>query len=609
VIARRIALLPDACSRTLPAAAVLGREFPLDALARMNELRENELLDLLDAAIAARVLADVPGAAGQLRFAHVLIRDTLYDGLTPTRRMLLHRQAVDVLASLHGDAPGPHLAELAHHSLAGGELEDGLSYARSAGDRAFALLAYEEAARLYETALEALAAASPDDEAARCGILLALGEARSRAGDSAGAKETFLTAASIAERLGLDRELARAAIGYGGRMLVVRAGGDELLVPLLEKSLGLLPLNEVELRGRLLGRLAGALRDQPSRERRETLSREALELARGTGNDVALAFALDGHAGAIVAPDTVEEYLALGTELCSVGKRMGDRERELQGHSYRMMAKLTLGDMDAVMLEVEAQRRLAQAPVLPYQLWQITCDEALLAAASGRLERAAELVEQAVALGERAIPELAIPAAGFQRYVLCDLRGGVDRVEPEMREIAAAHPARRVFACTLAHIHARQGRLDEAGRELDELAAENFSRVHFDQEWLLAMSLVAETATLLGRDDLAPWLYESILPYRTFNAIDLPEGTRGTLARYLGQLATLLERWDTAEGHYVDAMARNESMGALPWLALTRRDYARMLLARGAPADRDHAKALLAEATAAYRELGITGYG
>ena len=46
-------------------------------------------------------------------------------------------------------------------------------------------------------------------------------------------------------------------------------------------------------------------------------------------------------------------------------------------------------------------------------------------------------------------------------------------------------------------------------------------------------------------------------------------------------------------------------MGARPWLAHTQHDYARMLLARDAPGDRERAELLLSEALATYRELGM----
>jgi len=100
-------------------ASVLGREFRLDALAGMGDISDDELLGTLDEAMAARVVVDVPGAPGRLRFAHVLIRDTLYEGLTTARRAQLHRLAVEALEALHGDEPGPHLAELAYHAIAG----------------------------------------------------------------------------------------------------------------------------------------------------------------------------------------------------------------------------------------------------------------------------------------------------------------------------------------------------------------------------------------------------------------------------------------------------------------------------------------------------------
>jgi tetratricopeptide (TPR) repeat protein len=581
VISRRVAHLPDACAQLLPAAAVLGREFPVGTLARMEGLAEGTVLDVLDDAIAARVVGDVPGTDSRLRFAHVLIRDTLYEGLAPAERRRLHRRAAEGIESAHGDAPGPHLAELALHALSGRELEKGIAYAHRAGDRALSLLAYEEAARLYETALAALESARPAGETERCELLLALGEARSRAGEGRGSKEIFLEAAAIAERLGLERELARAALGYGGRMLVVRAGRDERLVPLLEKALERLPADEIELRGRLLGRLAGARRDEPSPDRRNRLSREAVELTRAAGNDVALAFALEGRAAAILSPDTVDEVSAIGSELVELGERVGDRERVIQGCSYRIMTQLVLGEVEGAMLDVERQRMVSRELGQPIQLWQVTVDEAMLALNAGSLDEAESLIEEAFEIGERAIPELAVPASVFQRYLLADLRGDPGPVEGEMRAVVAAHPARRVFGCALAHIQARAGHASDAGALLDSLAGDGAPGLLFDQEWLVAMSLLAETAALLGRRDLAPGLYDAIRPYAHLSAVDLPEGTRGSMSRSLGQLALLLGRRDDAADHFEEAVRVNRRTGAAAWLALAERDYQEM------PADRE----------------------
>ena len=124
-----------------------------------------------------------------------------------------------------------------------------------------------------------------------------------------------------------------------------RAGEADRLVPLLETGLAALADDDVELRARLLARLAGALRDDHSRDRRDRLSAEAVELARRAENDAALAFALDGRVGAIIAPDTIAECLALSSELCDVAMRIGDRERLVAGHWNRFMAHVLFGDI------------------------------------------------------------------------------------------------------------------------------------------------------------------------------------------------------------------------------------------------------------------------
>jgi DNA-binding SARP family transcriptional activator len=605
VIARRLTHLSHECNRLLVLAAVIGREFALDALARLAGVSEDGLLDVLDEAMAARVLADVPGAADRLRFAHVLIRDTLYEGLAAARRARLHRQVVAALEALYGDEPGQHLAELAHHSMASSDVDKALRYAQRAGDRALALLAYEEAARLYQTALDALDLADVRDERTRCELLLSAGEAQMRAGNTQAAKRAFLDAAGIGRRLGLPRELARAAAGYAREDMYLRAAGDDRLVPLLEEGLAALADEDVALRVRLLARLAGALRDEPSRDRRDRLSKEAVELARATENPSALAYALDGRVPVIIAPDTVTECLAVATELREVAARIGDTLRVAHGHLHECITRVMVGDAGELDASVHAMSRLTDELKQPAHLWEARAAKAVLALAAGRFTEAEELIEQALALGERVKPEMAIPVYRLQRYTLCDFRGGVENLEPAIRELVADWPARPAFRCALAHLHARLGRRSEAQRALDDLTRDDCSALPFDQEWLYGMSLLAETAALLSDTDSAAVLYRLLVPWAAFNAADWPEAIRGSASRYLGILAATRRRWDEAGMHFEDAVAMNARMGARPWLAHTQHDYARMLLARARTHDRESARDLLNQALVTYRELGM----
>jgi DNA-binding SARP family transcriptional activator len=605
VIGRRLSHLSEECSRVLRLASVLGREFALDALALLAGMSEDQVLDTLDEAMAAKVVSDVPGGAGRLRFAHILIRDTLYEGLAGARRVRLHRKAVEVAEALYGDEPGPRLAELAHHAVAGSDFEKAHRYARRAGDRGLALLAYEEAARLYETALDALDRTCPLDDTSRCQLLLSLGEAEARAGNTPAAKDAFLAAAGLARELGLPRELAQAAAGYGGRIIWGRAADDIRLVPLLEEGLAALGEDRVELRIRLLARLAGALRDDPTRARRDALSREAVQLARRAGNRGALAYALEGRAAVIVAPDTIAECLALSSELCEVAEQIGERERLVQGLCDRIIAHLQLGHIRAAELDLDRADGIAQELRQPAHLWQVSGVRAMLALAAGSMPEAEQLVARALSLGRHTQPRAAIPVYRLQQYALCDFGPSLEQIEPDIRDLVDQYAARPVFRCVLAHLHARLGRTAEAKRAHEKLAQDGFSGLPFDQEWLYGMTLLAETSALLPDADSASALYGLLLPWAGLNAVDQAEGIRGSVARYLGILAATLKRWHEAERHFEDAVAMNAQMGARPWLAHTHTDYARMLLARDHPDDRKRALKLIRYALATYRELGM----
>jgi uncharacterized protein HemY len=100
-------------------------------------------------------------------------------------------------------------------------------------------------------------------------------------------------------------------------------------------------------------------------------------------------------------------------------------------------------------------------------------------------------------------------------------------------------------------------------------------------------------------------LYRLLRPYGRLNAMASGEVAIGSVARYLGILATATGRWDAAAEHFEEGITLNERMGARPWLAHAQDDYARMLLQRAQPGDRQRAFDLFAEAASSYRKLGM----
>ena len=606
VIEQRVARLSNGCRDVLAHASVMGREVELDVLMRLRELSRDRVLDAMDEAITERILGGVPGSPGRVRFGHALIRDALYDDLAPARRMQLHRDAAEAVEAVHSEDLGPHLTELAHNYFAAapsGVADKAVEYARRAADRAASQLAYEEAARLYESALTLV-----EEPAARCDLLLALGDARARAGDSRRSKRAFREAAELADEGGLAERLALAALGYGGRIIWERHLHDEYLVPLLERAAAALGDKDSPLRVRLLARLAGGpLRSaQFPPERRFELSQEAVQMARRLGDPATLAYALDARIPAIESPERTGETLKLSTELLEVAMEAADKERVLEAHEHRHERFMELGEMDEAEDELEAMTKLAEELRQPAQRWLVSVCRARLGLQEGRFREAEALIEQARELGEHALSWNAAVAFRAQLYMLHREQGQLEEARELLARSGVEYPGHELWPCALAQIEAALGNRAESERVFQALATDDFASLPFDQNaWFVGMGLLAETAASLDDAGAGSILYRRLLPYADRVAVIYPELATGSVSRYLGILAATAARWDEAERHFEAALEMNQRIGARPWLAHTQTDYARMLSARREQGDGERALALARHALEGYQRLGM----
>jgi DNA-binding SARP family transcriptional activator/tetratricopeptide (TPR) repeat protein len=611
VIGRRMRLLGDDSRRVLALAAVLGHEFEFRAVVHLSRLSEPQLLEVLEEAVRVHVLAEVPAAPDRLRFAHALIRDALYGELGALRRPRLHRDVGEALEAFYGENREPHVAELAHHFLAAGGAADvakAVAYARAAGDRAVRLFAFEEAVRLYGAALDALERDGGTTHRARCELLVALADAQSRAGDDRTAKVTYLRAAELAKAGELPELLARAAAGYGGRFVWARGATDERLIPLLEDALAAIGDADSILRVQLLSRLATALCDDPSRERRERVWQQAVQIARRLGDPATLAYALDAGIAATEGPHKVQESLAQAREVVSLATSIGDRERGFGGHEHAFWAAWQLGDADRRSAELASLTRIAQELQQPAQLWLATAAQAALALSDGRLGEAEDLSERARELGERAQSWNATATRKLQLFVLSRERGQLEAFENDVRDFPHEFPSPLVHQCVLAYTCARLNATAEGRAVVEELLGRDLTRWHVDSEWLFSIALLAEAAATLGDEGQAARLYPVLLPYGSLNAVAPIEAALGSASRALGMLATVLGRFADATRHYDDALQMNRRMGARPWVAHTERDFAQMLLTRGETGDHERARGLIHSSLACYRSLGMDPY-
>jgi tetratricopeptide (TPR) repeat protein len=609
VIGRRLEMVSDECRRALGVAAVLGKDFELEELAEVTGRAAPELLDDLDEAISQRIVAEIAGMPDRFRFSHVLIRDVLYEELGPARRRRLHDRAAEALEALHAADLDPYLAVLAHHSFEAGPTGDpakALEYARRAGDRAAGQLAYEEAARLYSLAFRVLRTAEPSDERTRCEVMLALGDARLRAGDEEDAKATFLAASEIARRLGDAEVLAQAALGYGGLVVWLAARGDRHLIPLLEEALDNLPDSDSPLRARLMARLSCAIRDQPDRDRRLPLSEGAVEMARRIGDQRTLAYTLDARCISMVDPGSMEEFKEIALEIVSVAEELGEVERAFTGTLYLVCSRLQQCDIEGARKALEALTRHGEELRVATYRWGSAEVEAALALFEGRFDAAEELIAIGYEAGQHAIRFNAASAYQLQQFVLHRERGGLERCERGLRELAAATPEYHILRSALADLYVELGDLEQARGIFEELARNDFEQVYYDEEFLASMTLLAEVCTALGDLERAARMHELLLPHVERNGFGMIEVVLGAVARPAGVLAHLVHRPRQAIEHLERAIEMNAAMGARPWIAHARFDLGRMLSRPDEEADPQRAVELLEHALSEYSAMGMT---
>jgi tetratricopeptide (TPR) repeat protein len=463
-------------------------------------------------------------------------------------------------------------------------------------------------------ALVALEMAPQADESRRCALLLALGDAQSRGGDAPSAKESFARAADLARRLGEAEQLARAALGYGGRFIWFRAGPERRLVPLLEDALAALP-EPGPLRARLLARLPGALRDDPSPARRTALSREAVALARQLGDAEALTYALEGMYAASCWPRETDAWLAMGRELVQLGAQTGEREREFFGRVHGFGAFMVRGNVDEARVELEAMAELGRELRQPAQHWALSISRGTLALFTGRLDEAERQMRQVgeVGSGAQGLDATFYYALNLQAWALRREQGRLAEAEASLEEFVESYPnfvhyPNLIVASIMTNLHSELGRREQARAELGRILGRALPELELGTEWFFGVALLAETCWTVGATEHSADVYEALLPYADHNVFAHPEIARGSASRQLGLLAATMSRWNEAWRHFDDALEMNERMGARTWLAHTEHEYAQALIANGVTRHRERARELLAAARDRYRELGMTSW-
>ena len=617
VIGRRLNRLSEPCNQTLTIAAVMGREFRLEELACLiDDLPQADVLALLEEAEQERLIEGLPRALGHYQFSHALIRETLYDELTTARQMRLHVHIARALEAHYRAYLAPHVARLAHHFRAAGQMDDAgkaIDYAMQAGARAMAMLAYEEAVRYYEMALQLVERREPVESACHCQLLIALGEAHTKAGEVSQAIETLRQATASARQLGSPESLAYAAMGFEEATWRPGLPGGAA-VHLLEMALDALGEQDSVLRARVLSSLARALVFAGTEERGIVVGRAAIEMARRSGDTSALLVALKAVLHTAVGPELLHERLTYATEMLRIAQQTQDTEKAIQGYFWRIICLLEVGDIPTVDAEVEALTQLAEELKQPFYQYLALTLRIMRLLLGGEWQEAEQMAYQSLTVGRRLQGQDPSGTFGIQMFTIRREQGRLREIEPVLRSFVQRHSLAAAWRPGLALLYSELGLEHEARDVFEHLAADDFTSIPRDALWASCITYLAEVCAFLGDAPRAATLYQLLLPYAQRSII--AGGHTACLAsasRYLGLLAATMSRWEEAEAHFQDALEMHTRMGARPWLAHAQYEYARMLLVCSRVANayaqdhtnRDKAVSLLHESLHTSHVLGM----
>ena len=500
LIRLRVDEQPAATRRLLEVAAVIGRSFELDLLVQVEAQTFDAALAGLEPATRAGLVVEeeVPGA---YRFTHALMREAIVAGMGRTRTGRLHGAIGDAMATRGSDAQT--LPSLAHHyweAARVGWADAALETATAAAAAAVAGLAYEDAQRHLDHALQLLEGRPA-------------GDARDRA--------------ELAVRMQLATHLMRTR-GYAVPEVAAACGRARELAARIPAPAELLVAS--------FGLAAHHLvRSEPDASLR--IAAELLAAAERDGNPVA---ALAGHQTTGVpsiyagrhddAAHHLERALAAARSLPRAVLAGFPQDVELGAVAFLALARWLVGDTAvADELHADVLRRAEQVGGYDevFALMVSAQLEVLRRAPAQVLERTAAMLERSGASGFRHLASHALVMRGWALALTAEPEAGVSSIEEGIAYFDAnERSTRRVHNLTLlAEALDCAGRTEDARAALaaavDELATTE-ERFYEPETWMLR-------ARLLGGEDARADLERAVAAAELAGAVPLLERARAAL--------------------------------------------------------------------------------
>jgi tetratricopeptide (TPR) repeat protein len=565
----------------LGVASVIGREFDLELLCVVSGNDVDDALDMLEPAIVAGLVEEVPDAPGQFAFTHALVRSTLAEELLTLRRVRLHQRIGEAIEASAATDRKDHVPELAYHfteAAPAGDVLKAVDYTMRLADSLAATGEFTTAQEELERALQLLDAAGDPDPKVRFEVLLGLGRIMSGGRDPRDAWPPTEAALELAQRLGSIERMVRTVrffSNFVSNIVEPRWPMPELL-PKVEELLAKVPNDDDASRARLLAARSSlrrqALSDAASLDRAERDAREAVHLAGRDSDPDTVIPAYLALEQVLAGGPRCREALDAAETAAHAAAAVGDTRSWAMAQLRAASDHLQLGNraaMDNVLAAID------ELPIVHHPANVVSRNfsirRATVAMLEGRFDEAARFTAEVVEDS---------PLRRFLGFVPQQwIRAQRGQLRPDvMDRVAAEWPQYPALRSGAALVHAERGNLAEARARFEDLARDDFATLNFGSGRPLVLAELAELCAYLDDARRATVLHELLTPYDDQLIVPYYGSVCvGAAARALAQLEAVLGRYDEAQHHYDAAFALEERFSARAFLPRTRYWYARML--------------------------------
>jgi len=612
VIKARIGRLDDECQNVLTMASFVGKDFTFETLCGVTGVEEGKLLEIMEKILKTGLFKHkVIRGEDVCSFADIIVRDVVYEEVSPFRRKKLHNVVGCALEKVYAEKIDEHFGELALHFLESGDKDKALDYFLKAADKAAKVYANSEAVSYFQSAFRLLE--EKEGELREKGqVLEKLGEIKNIIGERDACMKYWNDALLLWNQLNEKEKVSRlhrqmAMVFYEmGDMVKAKESLDKAL-----KTLETEP-ESVEL-ARTYVLMAGGLWATGSMAEALSWAEKALKLAEKLKDFEAIA----------------ESYVRLGT----ISGTIGDQEKGIEclekalkmalDKGYTEIALRTYNNLAASLLEEENERRLEcydnglklakKAGHISFQSW-IGGNLAEMCVDMGNMNKAVLLAEESVALdrktGNMLHLSLSLGSLGFVYQVLGEWEK-TEQFYQEASRLSFTISQRLTDVQSTAYSYSNIGLLHfdkgeyAKAREFFEKAYEVSEKAGAKSRQMWGAGYLIWVYIELGEFDKARNLLESLDQF----ALEIKSKSLTAKADALrAMLFRAQKKWEESIEHFEKSLQEYEALNARRWnvywfARMVLCEYARVYLERDQEGDREKAHNLLNQALEIFRKL------